>query len=115
MVHPDKKLDLSQAEIYGDIEFINSRYVYADELDDNNNMPAGVIKAILKAVDSFDYDQDYLLIAGDHLQLIAMSAMLQERWGFFRVLRYDREAKGYVSVNIGVEPHGQFDSLAQGQ
>lgn len=118
MVHPDKKLDLSQALIYGDIQYINGRYVYADELDENNNLPKASINAILKAVDQFDYDQDYLLIAGDHLQLIAMAAMLQERWGFFRVLRYDREAKGYVSVNIGVMPHDidpRQDDFGQGK
>lgn len=102
MVHPDKKLDLTQALEYGDIEYINSRYIYADELGDDGDLPKNSLNSILKAVDQFDYEQDYLLIAGDHLQLIAMAAMLQERWGFFRVLRYDREAKGYVSVNIGV-------------
>jgi hypothetical protein len=51
-------------------------------------------------VDKFDIEADFLLIAGDHLQLIAMSALLSERWGAFRVLRFDRQAQGYVVVNI---------------
>lgn len=105
VVHPlgDKSLDITEALSFGDVQYINTRYIYVDELEDGNIIPQSVTNRMLKAVDKFDCDHDYLLIAGDHLQLMAMSALLSARWGWFRVLRYDRQAKGYVPVVISSE------------
>jgi hypothetical protein len=108
VVHPitDKALDVSGASIYGDFKYVNRRYVYMDELA-GMGLPVDVRNRMLKAVDEFDPEADYLLIAGDHLQLIAISALLADRWGIFRVLRYDRAAKGYAPVQIECECVGE--------
>lgn len=98
-VHPIKDADLTPASVYGEIEYINKRYVYSDELE-GNRIPQPFVSRMEKAVDGFDPGHDYLLIAGDHLQIVAMSALLADRWGDFKVLRYDREAKGYVEIEI---------------
>lgn len=98
-VHPIKEVDITPALIYGEIAYINKRYVYADELD-GTNIPEPFVSNMERVVDQFDPDQDCLLIAGDHLQLLAMAALLGSRWGEFAVLRYDREAKGYVRISI---------------
>lgn len=102
VVHPitDRSLDISPAKVYGEFKFVSKRYIYIDELENEIEIPKDFTNRMLKAVDEFDLDHDYLLIAGDHLQLMAMSAHLANRWGDFRVLRYDREAKGYAPVLI---------------
>ena len=100
-VHPisNKDVNISSAAAYGEVKTVNSRYIYIDEVEEEQ-IPTTFVSRMLKAVDEFDTESDYLLIAGDHLQLIALSAMLTERWGSFKVLRYDREAKGYAPVEI---------------
>lgn len=97
-VHPVKD-DTSSALVYGEIVHINTKYVFADELEDDK-IPKSAYDRILQIVDGFDPSHDYLLIAGDHLQLIAVSAELAARWGTFKVLRFDRMAGGYVPVTI---------------
>lgn len=95
------KEDVSPAEAYGSVRYVNSRYVYPDETV-NNRIPANVQTKLEKAVDEFDPDHDYVLIAGDHLQLIAFAALLANRWGDFKVLRFDREAGGYYPLTITI-------------
>ena len=100
-VHRVKELDISQASKYGEVDYINSRYVYADEID-KTLLPEKVRSRLERATDQFDPDHDFMLIAGDHLQLVFLSALLANRWGEFKVLRYDREAGGYFPVTISV-------------
>lgn len=100
-VHPLGKTDVSSALVYGDIEYINHRYIFADEIDDGKP-PVGFWKNINDHLSEFRSNMDYLLIAGDHLQLLMATAWLASRLDDFRVLRYDREAGGYVAVTIGV-------------
>lgn len=95
----NKDVDISSAEAYGELRLINGRYIFIDEIEDEQ-LPAAFVTNMLRAVDGFDPNLDYLLIAGDHLQLVTMSALLADRWGRFKVLRYDREAKGYAPVEI---------------
>lgn len=101
VVHPisNKDVNISSAEAYGDLRFVNKGYVFIDEVE-NEQLPPAFVNNMLRAVDAFDPEEDYLLIAGDHLQLIALSALLADRWGRFKVLRYDREARGYASIEI---------------
>lgn len=99
-VHPLSDKDVSAALIYGELQYVNRRYIYPDELD-GDRLPAEFKKRMLVAVDRYDPDHDYLLIAGDHLQIVAMSALLAMRWGEFKVLRFDREAKGYLVALVG--------------
>jgi|HubBroStandDraft_2_1064218.scaffolds.fasta_scaffold245500_2 hypothetical protein len=103
VAHPiaNKDVNISSAEAYGELKIVNGRYIFIDEVEEEQLPPAFASK-MLRAVDEFDPEADYLLIAGDHLQLVALSAMLADRWGRFRVLRYDREARGYAPVEIVV-------------
>lgn len=104
VVHPIsvRDIDISEASYYGEIQYVGKRYVYSDELEGElQTLPRDVLNRMLKAIDGFDPERDYLLIAGDHLQIVAMSALLADRWGSFKVLRYDRKAGGYVSITIG--------------
>lgn len=94
------KTDISSAAVYGDIHYINHRYIYADELK-NDRPPKGFDDNIRRTAEGFVPRKDYLLIAGDHLQLVMLASALTEMHDGFYVLRYEREAKGYVPVMIG--------------
>lgn len=91
--------DTRAALQYGDFRHINHRYVYGDEIN-NEKIPTAVEKAMAQHALVFNPAEDYLLIAGDHLQLVAFSAMLGRLYGQFRVLRWDKKAQGYLSVWI---------------
>lgn len=91
--------DTTPALQFGDIKHIGYRYVYGDEINDER-MPMVVEEQIKKFADEFDPERDYLLIAGDHLQLVAFAAALGAKYGKFRVLRWDRRAVGYLPVQI---------------
>lgn len=97
--------DTSAALQYGDIKHINLRYVYGDEIE-NERMPREVYDALQRVAVTFNRRTDYLLIVGDHMQLVAFAALLG-RWqtevdleispgAMFRVLRWDRKAEGYI-------------------
>jgi hypothetical protein len=92
--------DLSDAERYGEIKFINLSYVYPDEMQDNGELPQAVMDNIQRCADDFHIARDYLVIVGDHVQLLAMTAALAQRCAWFRVLRYDRQEKAYFPVVI---------------
>lgn len=103
VVHPlGKSIDLTQAQTYGGLFYVNNRYVYSDEIDDNGKIPFNVVENIRRAAHKFDPDRDYLLIAGDHLQLVTLASEISVRKGWYRVLRYDRVAQGYVPISIFV-------------
>lgn len=99
VAHPVKDIDISEAMAYGEICYVGKRYIYSDELI-GEALPKDLTDRMLRAVDKFDPENDYLLIAGDHVQIVALSAMLAARWGRFRVLRFDRKAGGYVAIGI---------------
>lgn len=90
--------DLTPAENFGQLIFVNSRYVYGDEIEDE--LPKQFRDRLVEAVRGFRPDDDYLLIVGDHLQVVTMSALLARAYKRFRVLRYDRQLKGYFPVLI---------------
>lgn len=94
------KVDVSAAAVYGDIHYINHRYIYADELK-GDKPPKGFDENIRRIAEGFIPRKDYLLIAGDHLQIVMLASALTEMHTGFYVLRYEREAKGYVPVMIG--------------
>lgn len=101
-VHPvnNKSIDLKTAEQHGNIRYINARYVYGDEIGNDGSLPKDIAANIERCVMEFDIDHDYLLIAGDHLQVMVMSALLGARYPYFKILRYDREAEGYWPVRV---------------
>lgn len=98
-VHPTRD-DVSTAQRWGVVRYVTSGYVYGDELADDGAVPVAVVRALEVAAHEFDPRRDYLLICGDHLQLVTLSAMLGRRYGSFRALRYDRVATGYLEVLI---------------
>lgn len=109
VVHPVKE-DLSALSAWGTTIFINSGYTYADDLEDES-LPHGVIAGLDDAAQRFDFADDFLVINGDHVQQMALLAMLVTRRNLesfdeysrvpsIRVLRYDRKADGYVAVKM---------------
>ena len=103
--------DLSAAHKFGRIEYINSYYVHGDELVQQLpleaetdvydwTIPPGYMANMHRIVQLFNPGVDYLLIAGDHLQLLAMSALLASWCDSFMVLRYDRKILDYIPVRL---------------
>lgn len=94
--------DLSQAENFGELIYINRRYVFGDEIE--QTLPRTFLQRLAHAAAQFRPADDFLLIAGDHLQLMVMCSMLSGLHRQFRVLRYDRIAKGYFPVLLDARP-----------
>lgn len=99
VVHPTDN-NISAASQYGPVCYITHRYVYGDEIDAANLMPIDFVQRLEKAAEEFNPEEDYFCLVGDHLQIVAFTAMLAARYDSFRVLRYDREAAGYLEVLI---------------
>lgn len=103
VVHPVKD-DLSAALQFGELKYINGGYVHGDELESIPNfgevIPANVLDKMSAAASEYKPTLDYLLIAGDHLQIAQFIALLIRRWEQCTVLRYDRQAKGYFPVEL---------------
>jgi len=91
---------LDSALQFGDLRYINGKYIYADALLPDGGIPNGFFDNMVAAVEQFDPSTDYLLIVGDHLQLLQMTALLTHAYSKFRALRYDRQAQGYFPVTI---------------
>lgn len=99
----DVRDDISPALGFGPIRFINDRYVNGDELEQD---PAGWVlphmfrRRMHDAATEFNPNDDYLLIAGDHLQLLAFTAILFGRFNSIFVLRYDRRLGEYIPIQL---------------
>jgi len=89
--------DTTPALQYGDIRYINVRYVYGDEIS-NERLPPANMEALAQAADEFNPMRDYVLLIGDWLQLAQFLLMLGARYPGVRVLRWDKKAEGYLSV-----------------
>jgi hypothetical protein len=100
-VNKSNEHDVSGALQFGDIRYVNHRYVYGDEID-NERMPQDVIKTIWTAACEFRPDRDYILITGDHLQLLQFVKAVEycTDGAEIRVLRYDKKAAGYIPVRL---------------
>lgn len=109
-VHPVKD-DLSPALHFGALRYIRTGYqrggyIYPDELRAPGGegcvfaLPADWLDTARAAAAEFDPEADCLLMAGDHLQLLAFTALLIQRHGAFTALRFSREHRGYLPVKI---------------
>lgn len=101
-VHETKD-SISPARKFGDIVYINQFYIHGDELernDDHNLIPTGYRVNMERAINAFAPRCDYLLISGDHLQLLAMTGLLAGRFEWFDVLRWDRQLREYIPVRL---------------
>lgn len=99
VMHP-AKIDISSAGRYGRFEYVTDHYVYADQIRPDGSLPPDAQAALAEAAADFDPATDYLLIAGDHLQLIAMAALLGRRYGTFKVLRFSNTSQSYFEAKI---------------
>lgn len=101
VVHPirERNVDITPALCWGELRFINKQYLFADDLDDDHP-PQPMLDALQRCAEVFNPKTDFVLIAGDHAQLIIFSAMLAVRHPYFRMLRYDRQAQAYYPVRV---------------
>ena len=104
LVHPIDKQDTSSANQFGEFVYINHRFIYADQILPDLSINSSFLDHMWCAALDFDTDEDYLLMAGDHLQVAQMCVYLGQVWGRFNVLRYDRIAKGYFPVRMDEAP-----------
>lgn len=100
VVHPVRE-DLGAAKLWGKLRYVNEHYVYGDELTDDNELPFHIVANMQRHAGQFDPRHDYLLIVGDHAQLVAFSVQLAVRYKAFSVLRYDRLQGAYFVIRIG--------------
>jgi len=100
VVHPVHGVDISPASEWGTVRYINSRYVYPDELDNSNNIPQDFAERLETAANDFK-DGDCLVMIGDHVQVVTLIYKLASKGKPFPLLRFDRQVGGYVPVQIG--------------
>jgi hypothetical protein len=107
------KDDIRPAERFGELRYVNKFYIHGDELGQAsigpstfNAIPAGYWANMRRCYAEFHPGADYLLIAGDHLQLLALTALLVGKRGFLDVLRWDRQLRDYIPVRLssGIVP-----------
>lgn len=97
--------DITDAARYGKVRYVNISYVFPDETSDDGRLPQDALDNMDRCADEFRPELDFLLIVGDHVQLIAFSAKLAIRYSYFNVLRYDRKEHAYYPVKIdGLAP-----------
>lgn len=118
MDNPSLRDNISQSRKFGELRYINRYYIHGDELDreridipgsddgesvqyrDVNIIPRGYLANMERCSADFNPGADYLLIAGDHLQLLALTAILINKSGFLDVLRWDRQLGEYIPVRL---------------
>lgn len=96
-------VDVSPALIYGEIIAVNQRYVYPDELDGDGMMPQDFQDKIDLCARAFNPLEDFLLLQGDDVQLVALAAALAVAHRWFRALRWDRKELAYIPVLISTD------------
>jgi len=101
VVHPLNAVDISAASEWGSVRYINNRYVYPDELGDDNRIPSDFMDRLKTAAAEFDPEKDCLIMVGDHVQVAALVYCLSALKKTFRLLRFDRHVSKYVPVTIG--------------
>lgn len=99
LVHPTQD-NLTSISDLGEIRAVNNRYIFVDEIQNDQLLPSSFVFAMRQCVRQFRPDLDYLVLSGDHLQLVALAAELGRTYGSFRVLRWDRIARGYVVARV---------------
>lgn len=100
--HPfrNDRINVKDAERFGVIKYVNEAFVYTDDLDIEHRIPQLMNDRLWDAVTQFNYEQDYLLIAGDYLQIVVIAGMLGSVMPYFYALRWDQGAKRYIPVKV---------------
>lgn len=100
LVHPVKH-DMTAVKNYAPkIRHVNRRFVYTDEIY-GDRVPMSFRTHLHEAADEFRPDTDYVMLAGDPVQLVLFVAILLKRHGRISTLRWDRLVEGYVRIDIG--------------
>lgn len=110
--NPALRKSIEPASNFGEFRYANKFYIHGDELERSGNdnlIPTGYRVNMERVAEAFNPDVDYLLIAGDHLQLLALTAILIGRHGYLTVLRWDRNMSEYIPVRLssGIVPPAQ--------
>lgn len=93
--------DIAAAGEFGELTYINHRYVYPDELVGmTNRLPTQFLFNLRDAAKRFNPLFDYVLLAGDNVQTVTLVSMLAVRLPYFRVLRWDRKVRAYIPIAI---------------
>lgn len=92
-------VDMKPIEAYGKLEIINSRFIYSDEIEDEF-LPNAFQDKIYDAVNNFKPNDDYIVLGGDHVQFVLFAAALGAAYGRFKILRWDRQARGYAVARL---------------
>lgn len=100
VVTPMQSQDLSPLRNFGKLRFVNHKFAYADELNRDLSLPEALWSPLDLAAQEFDPERDYVAIAGDHLQVVQLVALIAQRGEPFKVLRWDRQAGGYFPVLV---------------
>lgn len=100
VMHPVKQ-DLIKAERYGSLRYINSYFTCMDDLVRGMLMPS-MLERMNCAANELDPDRDWVLLVGDHAQLMQFVFFLGEKRKQPRLLRWDRRAFAYYPVQLTV-------------
>lgn len=101
---PKLRDSIAPATKFGEIRCANRFYIHGDELEQDgpdNVIPAGYRVNMERVAASFNPAVDFLLIVGDHLQVLALACILVTRYGYVSVLRWDRQLGEYIPVRLG--------------
>ena len=101
---PKLRDSIRPAAKFGEIRCANRFYIHGDELEQvgtDNFIPSGYRVNMERVASEFNPDQDFLLIVGDHLQVLALACILVTRHGYVTVLRWDRLMGEYIPVRLG--------------
>lgn len=110
-VCPSDRVDSESAvRDYGPVWYVNSRFVYGDEID-GERLPPEFQGNIERAALWFDPERDYVLIGGDYVQLVALIEALTRVGKKFRALRWDKKAEGYLTVWFGTIEQARVHDL----
>jgi len=101
MIHPVPNIDVADAKRFGSINYVSPKgeYLFGDEVEDLA-IPEFKRREMLACVGDWDPNNDFLLLAGDHAQLIILGAMLARRYSYFYMLRYDRQTRSYFPLRV---------------
>lgn len=99
--------DFTNAESFGDIVFVTR--------DDLNNMKQslhneGVLKQIRARLHDFDYDLDWLVIAGSPYITAAVFAILGRKGAKkLNILRWSNRDRFYIPMHLNLETYGEMN------
>lgn len=108
VLHPVKD-DLTAALSFGELKYLHTSYIFPDQLEPRGSwgqgfrtfgLPVSWYAKMEEHARAFEPEKDFLLMVGDHLQLLAFAALLAAWNEVFAVLRYDRDSGQYLPIDV---------------